>query len=197
MGVLKRWSKLVAMLAILVLAVGTAKSAAAAQATTAKDVVLAWIDALNAHDEARLRALSDPAMLLESSDDPEVKVTYDDFFATLHEDVENELHWDVVSVVETAADTVVVDAALTSHDIPVLPHGFIVNFTFMVSNGKVIHAMDKLPEGTLAELAALEAGIGMPSTGSGDNNLMLDLLMVGALILAGGLMLKFSRAARN
>lgn len=184
MSVIRRNLWIMSMLAMLMLAGGVAKSVSAAPAMSTKDVVLAWIDALNAHDATRLKALSNPNMLLESSEDG-TKVTYDEFFATLHEDVENELHWEVVNIVETSADNAVVDAALTAHDIPVLPHGFVVNFTFTVADGRVTHAVDKLPDQTKAELAALDAGVGMPTTGSNDSGLLLGLLAAG-LFAPGG-----------
>lgn len=164
-----------------------ARGAAAAQAKSAKEVVLAWLDALNAHDEGRLRELSHPEMTLESDpgEPDHFVVTYDFFFETLHEDVESELHWEVLSAEETAPDMVHVEANLTSHDIPVLEHGFVVIVDFTVKDGQLFHAVDRLSEQTKAELAALEQ-VGMPTTGAGDSSLLAALLAMGALSLVVG-----------
>ncbi|HKP54569.1 MAG TPA: hypothetical protein VJ183_18180 [Chloroflexia bacterium] len=195
----RRWMTVLPVVALLLMSGVLARGAAAAQAKSAKEVVLAWLDALNAHDEGRLRELSHPEMTLESDpNEPDHSVvTYDMFFATLHEDVESELHWEVLSAEETAVDMVHVEASLTSHDIPVLEHGFVVIVDFTVKDGQLFHAVDRLSEQTKAELAALSGPVGMPTTGAGDSGLLAALLALGALslVVGTGVRRKAARAA--
>lgn len=199
MSSFRRWLTVLSLVGMLVMAGGLARGAAAAQPQSAKEVVLAWLDALNAHDEARLRELSDPNMTLESDpgEPDHFVVTYDLFFESLHEDVESELHWEVLSAEETAPNMVTVEASLTSHDIPVLEHGFVIIVDFTVKDGRLLHAVDRLSDQTKAELAALSGEVGMPTTGAGDSTLLITLLAVGALslVVGAGVRRKASKAA--
>jgi hypothetical protein len=197
----RRWLAVLPVVGLLLMSGVFARGAAAAQAKSATEVVLAWVDALNAHDAAGLKALSHPEMVLEGEPGtPDAfTVSYDEFFASLHEDAEIELHWEVVKSEETAPDTVVLEVVLTATTIPELPHPYTTFFTFTVKDGLVFHAVAIDSEQTkadLLELAASEEPTGMPTTGAGDSGLLAALLAAGmlSLVVGAGVRRKAARA---
>ncbi len=173
--------------AVLALALAGSAGGAAAQSGSPSDVVRAFIDAGNRHDLAAMSALADPAFGLV--EDPHQPGRHTENLAELQGHLATVT---ILSMQQTGANMVTVDANLSGASLPPIHVPFHLTYVVTVTNVKVARKEETIAPETSAALRALGPGPdftpGMPSTGSSDSIIyaLLGLGVAGIAALAGG-----------
>ena len=159
-----------------------------------EQVARAFTNAYNAGDLNAMSALVAPGTRFIG--DPGTPAAYDlslDEFAQLGKGVTVS----ILNANQTAPDTVVLNITLQGGVIPPLPHPYASTVTITVENGRITSFVEITSAQTRADLEVLEALPGMPTTGAGNLNGVVLLLVLGLLCLALGRHFHVSHAGRN
>jgi limonene-1,2-epoxide hydrolase len=189
------WASALALALGLVAGVQTA----AAQSATPGDVVRAWFAAYNAHDLVRLRALFNPAAKCKAEyANPAMPAEFgvDEFIAETAKAspadhvIVNGITWD-------GGNTVVADVEPVFVETPPLAHPVTGTMTFKVENGRITYWEFRFSEQSRKDVAAAMAAAspsgaapGMPRTGMSDLWRLGVLVMVCALCLFSGALMR-------
>jgi len=181
----------IAVTALVLGLIGTARSASAHSNMQGNDLIattLAFADAYNAGDGARMRELADPAF--EQVSGTGEALDLEGFIKTTNTGVRVTLS----NCKLTRTNVVTCDTVLSGGPIPPLPHPWTEISMLTFANGKILRLDETLSDQTAQELQAFAGAnsqAGMPSTGASDLStprlaLFLGLLLVGVGALICG-----------
>jgi hypothetical protein len=122
------------------------------QTATPQDVVVGFIAAQNRQDLAAMRTMvaADARFMVEAGQPSELNASFDEYFQEPLPSI------NVVSITETAPDTVQVSATASGGNIPALPTPYTFTATYTVQEGQITGFQATLTDETRAALAAAQ-----------------------------------------
>lgn len=154
-------------------------------------VVQAFYDALNARDFDKARSLVAPDLVFDFDPGTDNALTQ-----TLEDQIpgitDHDAHFTILNTEEVSPGVAQVTLTISASDLDELhlAHPYTTTDTAHVQEGKIVSYLGHTSDQTFADLRAVGALPGMPTTGAGDNDLFLTMLALGGGLLLLGLVVR-------